>query len=71
MKRCGRGGRRSRAIRGNGSRWISEERDDEAVQINFADEGSTAMGRSHDVYGYVLGMSLDGKSWKAWSIVRR
>jgi xylan 1,4-beta-xylosidase len=35
----------------------------EAVQINFADEGSTAMGRTDDVYRYVLEVSHDGKSW--------
>jgi hypothetical protein len=35
----------------------------DAVQINFADEGSTAMGRSEDVYKYVLELSYDGKRW--------
>ncbi len=35
-----------------------------AVQINFADEGSTAMGASHDPYLYVLEGSVDGKRWK-------
>ena len=44
---------------------LGGEKTIEAVQINFADEGSTAMGRSHDVYRYVLGVSLDGKSWKS------
>src|SRR5262249_17531360 len=35
----------------------------EAVQINFADEGSTATGQSRDVYKYVLELSSDRKSW--------
>jgi hypothetical protein len=35
----------------------------EAVQINFADEGSTVMGRSEDIYKYVFEISSDGKSW--------
>jgi hypothetical protein len=35
----------------------------EAVQINFADEASTAMGRSRDVYKYRLELSSDRKRW--------
>ncbi|MGH9493803.1 MAG: family 43 glycosylhydrolase [Candidatus Sulfotelmatobacter sp.] len=35
----------------------------EALQINFADEGSTALGRSTDAYQYVLEVSSDAKSW--------
>jgi hypothetical protein len=35
----------------------------DAVQINFADEGSTTMGRSEDVYKYTLELSSDGKTW--------
>lgn len=35
-----------------------------AVQLNFADEGSTAMGASPDPYRYVLEGSVDGKQWK-------
>jgi hypothetical protein len=35
----------------------------EALQINFADEGSTTMGRSEDVYKYILELSSDGKTW--------
>jgi xylan 1,4-beta-xylosidase len=36
----------------------------DAVQINFADEGSTAMGPTEDVYKYVLEVSEDGKKWR-------
>lgn len=36
----------------------------EAVQINFADEGSTTLGRSQDVYKYLLKVSQDGKTWQ-------
>jgi Beta-xylosidase len=35
-----------------------------ALQINFADEGSTAMGASPDPYLYVVEGSTDGKQWK-------
>ena len=35
-----------------------------AVQINFADEGSTALGDIDDAYRYVLEGSSDGKNWK-------
>lgn len=34
-----------------------------AVQIDFADEGSTAMGDSHDPYLYLLEGSVDGHRW--------
>ena len=34
-----------------------------AVQINFADEASSTLGRSHDVYKYVLELSSDRKNW--------
>jgi hypothetical protein len=34
-----------------------------AVQINFADEGSTTLGRSTGPYLYVLEGSSDGKAW--------
>lgn len=36
----------------------------EAVQVNFADEGSTAHGRVNDAYRYMLEVSDDGRSWK-------
>jgi xylan 1,4-beta-xylosidase len=53
---------------GNAGEWLqidlqTEERID-AVQINFADEGSTALGRSADVYKYRLEVSMDAKHWK-------
>jgi hypothetical protein len=35
----------------------------EAIQINFADEGSTAHGRSQDVYKYILEVSGDADTW--------
>jgi hypothetical protein len=35
-----------------------------AIQINFADEGSTALGASNDPYLYVLEGSVDGHQWK-------
>jgi len=35
-----------------------------AVQINFSDEGSTAMGASPEPYVYSLEGSADGKQWK-------
>ena len=35
-----------------------------AIQINFADEGATQVGRLHDGYGYKLDLSDDGKTWK-------
>ena len=36
----------------------------EALQINFADEGSTAFGNSNDAYRYVLEVSHDAKTWR-------
>jgi xylan 1,4-beta-xylosidase len=35
-----------------------------AVQVNFSDEGSTAMGASPDPYLYVVEGSTDSKQWK-------
>jgi xylan 1,4-beta-xylosidase len=36
-----------------------------AVQINFADQGSATLGRlSGEAYRYVVGISNDGKSWR-------
>ncbi len=35
----------------------------QALQINFADEGSTAMGRSSDPYLYIVEASRDPKTW--------
>jgi hypothetical protein len=35
----------------------------EAVQINFADQDSTGLGISKDVYRYVLELSTDGRRW--------
>ena len=53
---------------GNPGEWLqidlqSEKRID-AVQINFADEGSTTLGRSQDVYRYKLEVSTDAKHWR-------
>ena len=36
----------------------------EAVQINFADQGSQARGISQDGYRYVLDLSDDGQTWR-------
>ena len=35
----------------------------DAVQVNFADEGATQLGRLRDGYGYKLDVSQDGKTW--------
>lgn len=35
----------------------------EAVQINFADQDSSGLGISKDVYRYVLELSIDGRRW--------
>jgi len=35
----------------------------QAVQINFGDEGSTTLGRSTEVYRYILEASGDGRKW--------
>lgn len=53
---------------GNPGEWLqvdlhSPKRID-AVQINFADEGSTTSGRSEDVYEYKLEVSPDAKHWR-------
>jgi len=53
---------------GNPGEWLqidlqTEKRID-AVQINFADEGSTALGKSQDVYLYKLEVSPDAEHWK-------
>jgi hypothetical protein len=53
---------------GNLGEWLqidmgAEKRID-AVQINFADEGSTALGRSTDMYKYKLEVSRDAKTWQ-------
>jgi hypothetical protein len=36
----------------------------DAVQINFADEGSTTLGRSEDVYKFQLEVSNDARTWQ-------
>jgi xylan 1,4-beta-xylosidase len=36
-----------------------------AVQIDFADEGSTAIGASQDPYQYIVEGSTDGRQWKS------
>jgi len=36
----------------------------DAAQINFADEGSTQLGRLQDGYGYKLDVSMDGQKWE-------
>ena len=53
---------------GNGGEWLQidlgADKTIEAVQINFADEGSTRMGASDDVYKYVLETSKDARKWR-------
>ncbi|CAN7657663.1 family 43 glycosylhydrolase [Phenylobacterium sp. LjRoot225] len=44
---------------------LGEPKQIEAVQINFADEGSAGIGISKDVYNYVLELSNDGRTWRS------
>lgn len=52
---------------GNAGEWLTVDlggtQTIRAVQINFGDEGSTALGASNDTYRYVLEGSIDGKHW--------
>ncbi len=53
---------------GNPGEWLQidlqKEKRINAVQINFADESSTTLGRSQDVYKYKLEVSRDAEHWK-------
>jgi len=53
---------------GNPDEWfkvdLGRPKTIQAVQINFADEGSTTLGRSTEVYRYVLETSDDDSHWK-------
>jgi hypothetical protein len=53
---------------GNPGEWLKVDlgapKTIQAVQVNFADEGSTTLGRSQDQYRYVLESSDDGVKWK-------
>lgn len=55
------------AMTGNPDEWfqvdLGAKETVDAVQINFADEGSTTMGPTEDVYKYVLEVSEDAKKW--------
>lgn len=54
---------------GNPGEWLKVDLGAEsrvnAVQINFSDEGSTALGDIQDSYRYLLEGSRDGKTWTA------
>lgn len=43
---------------------LQSEKTIEALQINFADEGSTQHGLTNDVYRYVLEVSSDAHTWR-------
>jgi len=57
------------AATGNPGEWLRVDmgapRRVNAVQINFADEGSDTLGASKDAYRYVMEQSLDGRRWTA------
>jgi hypothetical protein len=44
---------------------LQAEKTIQAIQINFADEGSTQLGLTTDVYRYVLEVSSDSRTWRA------
>ncbi|HEX4084488.1 MAG TPA: family 43 glycosylhydrolase [Chthoniobacteraceae bacterium] len=52
---------------GNPGEWLQVDLRDNctinAIQINFADQGSTTLGRLHDAYQYRVEASDDGKTW--------
>jgi hypothetical protein len=56
------------AATGNPGEWLQVDmggpRRIEAVQINFADEGSNTLGPSNDAYRYVIERSSDGTHWE-------
>jgi xylan 1,4-beta-xylosidase len=56
------------AATGNPGEWLQVDmgspRSIEAVQTNFADEGSTTLGSSHDAYRYLIEQSSDGSHWE-------
>ena len=53
---------------GDAGEWfqmdLQSEKTIEAVQINFADEGSTQHGLTDDVYRYLLEISSDAHTWR-------
>ena len=53
---------------GDASEWLRVDlqgvKTIEAVQINFADEGATQLGRSADAYRYVVEVSNDSHAWR-------
>jgi hypothetical protein len=55
------------AATGNPGEWLEVDlgglRRVNAVQINFADEGSDTLGASKDAYRYAMEQSRDGKRW--------
>ena len=57
------------AATGNPGEWLQVDmggvRRINAVQIDFADEGSDSLGPSKDAYQYVVEQSRDGKRWTA------
>ena len=57
------------AATGNPGEWLQVDmgtpRRINAVQINFADEGSDTLGASKDAYRYVIEQSLDGRRWSS------
>ena len=57
------------AATGNPGEWLQVDMGRpsriNAVQINFADEGSDTLGASKDAYRYVMEESLDGRQWRS------
>jgi xylan 1,4-beta-xylosidase len=57
------------AATGNAGEWLQVDmgapKRINAIQINFADEGSDTLGASNDAYRYVIQQSLDGRRWTA------
>lgn len=55
------------AATGNPGEWLQVDmgapKRINAVQINFADEGSDTLGAGKDAYRYVMEQSLDGRHW--------
>lgn len=56
------------AATGNPGEWLQVDMGGtsriDAVQINFADEGSVTLGKSTDAYRYKIEQSADGQHWK-------
>ena len=64
------------ATTGNQGEWLCVDLEGVktigGIQVNFAEEGSTMLGRSNeDYHHYLLEYSLDGKKWKTYADKRK